>query len=179
MKNLSLKMHSLLMGGALVILFSGCSIFPYEENFACEAFNDYGRCLDVNGAYEVAVSGEKQGLKIEKNGAVNDGAEEAKNKAKQQEKTGIEVKAQPPYLDYRASVYQKMKRMVANPETPMVKQPDVIRTLVLNYKNNKGPGNPLYMHRFIYFFGSDPEWVLSPEAKKTDLFLPPLVNISE
>jgi len=176
MKNLSLKIHRTLLVCAVAILFSGCSIFPYEEDFACEAYNDFGRCLDVNGAYEVALSGEKQGLKIEKDGAVDDVTEEAKNKYKQRENTVGGIDAQSTYLDYRSSVYQKMKRMVSNPETPMVKQPDVIRTLVLNYKNNRGRGNPLYMHRFIYFFGSDPEWVLSPEAKKTDLLLPPLVK---
>lgn len=147
------------------ILMSGCSIFPYSEKFGCENMNQYGRCLDVKDAYEMAVTGEVKGEPIQKKG------QSASNQA------SVEVKTSSlptdPEQQYHNERYRKLSSLVESPDAPMVAQPDVVRTLVLNYSDRGRSGAPLYGHRFIYFFGSDPEWVLGPTMKTEQA---PLLN---
>lgn len=166
--NVSIKTYVLT---ACILLSTGCAIFPYEEDFACEAMNDFGRCLDVDGAYHVAITGEKKGMKIEKEGAVDDIGKK-NNKPTERKITNSDSS---PYLNYQSSVYEKTSRLLHNPKTPMVKPADVVRVLVLNYKNNKTRGNPLFMHRYIYFFGSEPQWVLNVDSYQTDETFSPLM----
>jgi len=145
-----------IIAGALSKI-SGCSIYPYHEQFSCENMNDYGRCLDVNGAYEVAVSGKEKGQPI---------GEQSKKKAQEEKANTADESINDVTLNaaqaYQHERYQKLKALIDNPKPPMVKQPEVVRTLILNYSDNQRAGSPLYGHRFVYFFGSDPEWVLSP-----------------
>lgn len=143
---------------AAMTLQAGCSIFPYHEKFMCENMNDFGQCLDVQGAYEVAKTGSpsmKEGQNIEKNTRTF------------QTVSGITTRTVDPDKAFEQQRYQTLAKVVEEPSAPLVKQPEVVRTLILNYSDKKRVGAPLYGHRFIYFFGTDPEWVLSPYTERT------------
>jgi conjugal transfer pilus assembly protein TraV len=154
---------------AASVVLSGCSIFPYSENFGCENMNQYGRCLDVKGAYDMAVTVEVKGEPISKKKGVR--AE------KESVDLAINEVAHDPQKQYQQERYRKLAQLVEAPSAPMVKQPEVVRTLVLNYSDRSRTGSPLYGHRFIYFFGSEPEWVMGPYTDKSqDALLPSIVE---
>lgn len=137
---------------------TGCSIFPYSENFGCENMNQYGRCIDVKDAYEMAVTGEVKGQPISK--------KEHAPPPNEGENQGVGTVERINHQErYQAERYRKLSALVEAPKAPMVKQPEVVRTLVLNYSDRTRSGAPLYGHRYIHFFGSDPEWVMGPTMK--------------
>jgi len=148
-----------------LFVLGGCSIFPYEEDFACDAAKSYGRCVDVNGAYAMATTGEEHGYEITQDGE-KPPEKNIKDEANNSPDKKINTKTDP-YVNYRQSVYKKLQRMVDQPKTPMVKQPEVIRTLIANYQTRKA-GSPLYMPRYVYFFGSEPEWVINVREPSND-----------
>ncbi len=141
----------------IAVLLNGCSVFPYEEHFACEARDNYGRCTSVDGAYKQALTGEPQGPKIKRSGAEDDfGAVPVEGEAKGGEKyEGA----------YRRALYHKLRNMIEEPATPMVKPAHVVRTLILTYKT-EGKGTPLFMPRYVFFFGDDPTWVLGEQESR-------------
>ncbi len=46
---------------AIVLLTGACGTTPYREEFACALQDDYGKCIDVQGAYQEAVTGVDSG----------------------------------------------------------------------------------------------------------------------
>ena len=49
--------------------------------------------------------------------------------------------------------------------TPMIKNPRVVRTLILPYPT-RSQGNALYMERYVYFIADEPTWVLGGQRHK-------------
>ena len=134
--------------------------------------NQFGRCLDVKDAYEMAVTGEVKGEPIAKK--KKDSASE--NKVVQTAPV-IALTREDAKKRYQQERYRKLSQLVEDPADPIVKQPEVVRTLVLNYSDRTSSGSPLYGHRYIYFFGSDPEWVLGPYGHTApDQLLPNIVE---
>ena len=160
---------------AALVLCSGCSIYPYKERFACENLNDYGRCLDVKGAYSVATTGVMQGEPVKEAARHRSG----KKKSQQESVNNVgSVSGATSVLRKNAlqtQHYALLKQNVENPKLPVVKQPQVVRTLILNYSDHETVGSPLYGHRYVYFFGSDPEWEMSPFQKQQQSKLLPTI----
>jgi len=146
-------------------ILGGCSVFPYEEHFACEGKDAFGRCTSVDGAYKEAVSGEPQGPKIQRSRGSSSGTEddfgavppEGEGLAKEGGKANGRYEG-----EYRKALYYKLRNMIEEPETPMVKPPHVVRTLILTYKS-EARGTPLFMPRYVYFFADQPTWVLGDQ----------------
>lgn len=145
-------------------MLNGCSIFPYEENFACDAEKNFGRCVDVNGAYVTATTGNPEGYEMTEDGGAP--AEAGRVKDAGNHETQVSQPRQT-YTDYRQSVYAKLQNMVESPQTPMVKPPEVVRTLIMNYKTTAS-GRPLFMPRFVYFFATDPDWVIGEKEPRVE-----------
>lgn len=166
---MSLKKISLIC--CAIGLVQGCSILvPYEENFACEGKDDFGRCVSVSGAYEQAVTGVEQGEVITRD----------RKKPKKHDNPMISTNENPysdngRYQSYKESVYQELQGLIKSPQTPMMKKAEVVRTLVLNYQSEM-PGSPLFMHRYVYFFGDDPKWVLGQNRHKKNEPMLPLID---
>jgi len=60
--------------------------------------------------------------------------------------------------NYRTSLYNKLASLINKPTTPIVLPPKVMRTLILSYT---GSANELYSYRYVYFFATEPEWIIS------------------
>lgn len=150
----------------------GCSIYPYKETFMCENMNDYGKCLDVHGAYTVATTGEDP----ENSSSYDSKKPEAADKFNERMQTSAANRVDPKRV-FEQERYRQLSKLVEQPSLPLVKQPEVVRTLIINYSDNSRLGSPLYGHRFVYFFGTDPEWVLSPHKKPNiNSPLPTVIN---
>ena len=59
---------------------------------------------------------------------------------------------------YRAGLYSKLASLIEKPATPVVLPSKVMRTLILSYT---GSGNELYGYRYVYFFATEPQWIIS------------------
>lgn len=60
---------------------------------------------------------------------------------------------------YKEQLYREMTSLIEQPRTPMLKQPEVLRVLVLGYT---GDENEFFSHRYMYLIVSDPRWILDP-----------------
>jgi len=162
---------------AVLVLCSGCSIYPYKERFACENLNDYGRCLDVKGAYSVATTGVMQGEPVKKGAGLRSDKKKAEQGSVNNVGTEQGARSQLGQDALETQRYTLLKQNVDNPKLPVVKQPKVVRTLILNYSDHLTVGSPLYGHRYVYFFGSDPQWEISPfQRQQQSKLLPTIVK---
>lgn len=160
MKNLSISTLAVV----LILTMNGCSLVPYEEDFACRKKDGFGKCISMHEAYDEAVTG------IERHPAMVPASE-------QEDDGGIESKktATPPasiggnYDRYIESYYKEIGAIVDRPITPMVKQARTIRTLVLPY-SGASQDNTLWMERYAYSIVDEPDFVMGQYlTKKPDL----------
>jgi conjugal transfer pilus assembly protein TraV len=162
---------------AAAMLCSGCSVLvPYHSKFMCEKTNDYGKCQDVQHAYQEAVGKEA--------------AENAPSKQKD-EKTWRYKSTAPASSDgklrtlapqgksgviqaslrsdvsgqalYRDGMYRELAGLIDQPATPLVRPPQVLRTLIVSYS----AADSLYMPRYIYFFAEPAKFVMGEPAQQT------------
>ena len=60
---------------------------------------------------------------------------------------------------YKGALFREMTSIIEQPRTPMLKQPEVLRVLVLGYT---GGENEFFSHRYMYMIVSKPRWILDP-----------------
>jgi conjugal transfer pilus assembly protein TraV len=121
---------------------TGCAtssvLNPFESGFKCNA-TSVGECIPLNEAYEAALIVDS---KKEKSGT---------NESDDADSKGL----------YKKALYKEVTSLLEKPKTPLVIPPKTVRVLILPYKDSKGV---LYMQRYLYFFASEPEWVLGVES---------------
>ncbi len=120
----------------LLLLLSGCGavVNPYHENFNCRAPEEEGRCVDTLTAYEDAT-----GI----------------SPLNKEKRLGYEtVSGEKEYLEAQ---YKRMRELLEQPKTPMLKPPTILRVLVLPYR---GDGDELFMPRYTYLKVVETQWVL-------------------
>ncbi|MGL3998896.1 TraV family lipoprotein [Pantoea eucalypti] len=151
-------------------LLSGCSILPYHNDFACKLEDGYGKCISSEAAYDEAVTGADYGHEITKDGVKDDpkgsAANSAASESGQQEKTVSRS-----YETYRDRVYKQTAKLIEDPQTPVVKKPTVVRTLIMSYS----PGldsTIAYMPRYVYSMLEGPKFVLSQYQLNQDVQSP-------
>ncbi|MEL6008241.1 TraV family lipoprotein [Citrobacter portucalensis] len=145
-------------------LLSGCSMLPYHSDFACKLEDGYGKCISSDAAYTEATTGVDQGHAITEDGVENDPKASA---AKSAAPATAATNANASYQQYRDRVYQKMAKLIDAPQTPVVKQPTVVRTLILSYS----PGlddQTAYMPRYVFTMLNGPKFVLTDYQLSTD-----------
>ena len=152
---------------------AGCSIFnPYEEDFACHAGKETGKCVTIKDAYEESLQGKTQSkvtndrLEVTRRGRLI-----KKNKTGKVKKEKNESKTGEPFRDvevtYQERAFEKLSRMLEKPKTPLMSPPVTIRVLFLPYKDE---ANRLYMSRYVYLIVDQAQWVIggsSPEGVQT------------
>lgn len=120
---------SLLMITSFVL--TGCSILPYHNDFACKLEDGYGKCISSDDAYTEATTGSDMGHAITEDGVQNDPKESAAKNAAVADTS--RAPATPAYTSYRDRVYEQTAKLIDAPQTPVVRQPTVVRTLILSY----------------------------------------------
>lgn len=142
-----------------VMLFAlsgfGCSsiLNPYSSDFSCPK-TENGKCVDIETAHEESLA--KTGKKNSETSAIRcDGKDcESKDKADKREKGD---KTATPDITYQDELHKKLAGLLAQPTTPVVAPPAVMRVLMLPYK---GDENELYMLRYVYIIVDGPKWVM-------------------
>ena len=154
----------------LVMTLSGCSalVSPYSSTFQCPE-TDKGKCVSVQTAYRESIdnplvkedlnSSTRKVVKNDKPPCETCGEKE-ENKEESQPETTPTVSASTDNTKYRYqdALYRKLASLIRQPSTPVVVPPDVIRVLILSYT---GSDNELFSYRYVYFFATDPKWIIS------------------
>jgi conjugal transfer pilus assembly protein TraV len=144
-------MRVLLLVAACGAFLSGCAVFnPYDSEFMCSATDDYGRCLDVDGAYAEAVEGRKNPPRRNGKAVVDDATADEQDGMRHVQETRA-------YSAYKDSEYREMRKLLDAPVTPLVKPPKVLRTLITAYPSND---RTLYTPRYVFFFADEGQFVL-------------------
>lgn len=146
-------------------LLAGCSILPYNDDFACKLEDGYGKCISSDDAYTEATTGVDMGHAISEDGVADDPKGSAAKKAASVAATTN--KADPAYQQYRDRVYQQITKLIDAPQTPVVTPPKVVRTLILSYS----PGlddQTAYMPRYVFTMLNGPKFVLSDYQLSAD-----------
>ena len=164
-----MKMISLAL---FVAMFTGCSVMPYENEFACRAEDNFGKCVDVAGAYQEAVTGIERGDKLI---AGEPQRTSARGDIDTEAPTDPTATTQTAYSNYRAAVYAELGELVRAPVTPMVRPPQAMRTLVVSYsKGNRK--TRLYMPRYVYTLVEGPSWVMGEYLDREPKPVPTLTS---
>ncbi|EJE3725243.1 TraV family lipoprotein [Salmonella enterica] len=156
------KISLLLLGSSIL---SGCSLLPYHNDFACKLEGGYGKCISSDDAYTEATTGVDMGHAITEDGVADDPKGSAAKTAATNQAAA--TKADPSYQLYRDRVYKQMAQLVEAPQTPVVRQPTVVRTLILSYS----PGlddQTAYMPRYVFTMLNGPKFVLTDYKLSTD-----------
>jgi conjugal transfer pilus assembly protein TraV len=163
MQNYKLLIKHIL--GLLFILFlGGCSVLPYEDEYACRISDNYGKCMSIKQSYNGASApdlapGENHRLTTKQ------------AKAGKKDST-ISMSSRDAYLD---RYYEEVAGLIHAPETPVVKPSKTIRTLILSYSGS-AQKRTLYMPRFVYSIVEESEFVLTQFYKTpeqdADIFVP-------
>ncbi|MBQ4839840.1 type IV conjugative transfer system lipoprotein TraV [Pseudoalteromonas luteoviolacea] len=147
----------------LCIAMGGCSLVPYEEDFACRKKDGLGKCISMHEAYDEAVAG------VERHPPMVPASEQEDDTAQDKVITAPPISKSGSYDQYIESYYKEIGAIVARPVTPMVKQAKTIRTLVLPYSGTSHD-NTLWMERYAYSIIDEPAFVMGQYlTKKPDL----------
>jgi len=175
----------------LVVAASGCSITPYRNDFACALQDDYGKCIDVQGAYNEAVTGKDSGApRLSRKGdqveptTTPSGVVMSPTSGRGNPQTsGDTTMAVSPNTDeygaYRTAVYQQMRGMLTTPTTPMVRPATTVRTLIISYANRQDRSR-LYMPRYVFSISEGPQFVMGEYLNRRSELLPEsVVKVSQ
>lgn len=141
------------------LALSGCSVLPYDNDFACKLKDSYGKCINSFDAYEEAVTGVDKGRAIGEEGVV-EGKKEGAAASNAAASTAAVSSNVSEYENYRARVYKQLAAMIDEPETPMVKPPKTVRTLILSYSPSTDR-RVAYMPRYVYSMLEDSSFVMT------------------
>lgn len=158
------------------VALSGCkALVPYHSTFMCEKTNDYGKCQDVQHAYQEAIAGAPQAAEPGKKKDERTWRYRTTTpKSSDGKLRRLETKARPGVIPaslnseipgeelYRDRKYRELAALIEQPVTPIVRPPQVIRTLIVGYRAN----NALYEGRRIYYFARDAEFVLAEPTQE-------------
>ncbi len=171
---------------AIVMMSSACGTTPYREDFACSLKDDYGKCIDVQGAYREAVNGVDSGApRLSQNGrpveplqgtASTSANGAAASDANWTSNTSADLDH---YGAYRSALYEELRSMLRAPATPMVRAPQTIRTLILSYEK-RDDRSRLYMPRYVFSISEGPSFVLGQYLDRSADLLPgSVVNVTQ
>ncbi len=138
---------------ALVIFlnFSGCqSLFnPYDDSFQCPDV-DEGGCMSIPNAYRQSLSG-----KSNPEGTCS----ECRNSLEKNESGLLKSEeAEKSRALYQKKKFEILHHLIDSDKPPIVVPPEVVRVLVMSYT---GDEDEMFGYRYIYFFATDPAWLLS------------------
>lgn len=143
----------------LISFLAACSVLPYENDYSCRLEDNYGKCMSIQESYDGSkandpdlrlVPGERVDLHNKKNRKKGD------KYAYVPQQTSEQM-----YVD---ELYREMALLIRDPETPIIKAPKEMRTLILSYSGQKNK-KTLYMPRYVYTIVEDAEFVIKQYFK--------------
>ncbi len=132
-------------------ILSGCqSVFnPYDDSFQCPEVHE-GTCASIPNAYRQSLTGK----------SLPD--QECSECAENTDEDKLNEHGAAPSKDsktlYQEKRFEKLHTLIEADHPPIVVPPEVVRVLVMSYT---GRENEMFGFRYIYFFATNPSWLLS------------------
>ena len=160
-----LKLVKLILLCSLLLAFSGCAslISGYNSEFQCPETNK-GKCVSVKTAYKESLEGSTEDNPLvkqknkQKDAHCAECEKDSNRNSPKPEARGLSRPEPDAEYSYRHTLYKKLSSMIGKPITPLVVPPEVVRVLILSYT---GSNNELFSYRYVYFFATEPRWVIS------------------
>ncbi len=135
------------------LLLSGCSTVtnPYHSDFSCPSYY-HGKCTSLNNAYNESIHNTDGNPKIKEANEVNKQLKNLSINSIGFRDNTTEI------APYKQDLFNKMKKLIKHPKTPVVVPPNTMRVLILPYVNSQ---NELEMGRYVYFFADKPKWIFN------------------
>jgi conjugal transfer pilus assembly protein TraV len=135
----------------LITLTCGCAgVLPYEDDVSCRLSDNYGMCMSIQDTYNGGKAHRKD-LQLKPGKTVN--PEQSGEPV--QDSNGA-LSSRDLYID---NYYREISSLIREPETPLIRQPKQMRTLILSYSDASNQ-RTLYMPRYIYSIVEDPKYIL-------------------
>jgi len=136
------------LGFGLALLLAGCSaaVNPYQSEFSCPQA-EKGKCVSIPQAYVESFNKTDNTTKILENYFPSLDEERAKAEK------GL-TKTETEYVD---ALFNKMTKVLKDPQTPILTVPKVVRILILPYRDKDG--KTLYFSRYVFTVTKEPQWV--------------------
>lgn len=165
-------------------MLAGCRVVPYDSKFMCEKSRDYGRCMDVQSAYEEARAASASANSKSKSKA-RDGQDPilryppastgvtrplrplkpskagARSAAAKPDDSFIRVSTQDLYRD---AEYRELAGLIEAPVTPLIRPAKALRTLIIAYNT----GDSLFLSRYVVYFADEPRFVMGDYLNPPD-----------
>lgn len=142
-----------------ILFLAGCSVLPYENDYSCRLEDNYGKCMSIQESYDGGKAGD-QNLRLIPGERVD------LNKKSKKKKGDKHIFVPQPSSEqmYVDELYREMALLIREPETPIIKAPKEMRTLILSYSGQKNK-KTLYMPRYVYTIVEDAEFVIKQYFK--------------
>lgn len=143
---------------------SGCSIVPYEDEYACNMPGSLGKCQNMTDSYQEAVTGVEVGKPM-----VPASQRDDEEQVTSSPKNGIAGTQSPKatsssYDRYIDNYYAQLGRLIVEPKNPIIRQPTQIRMLILPYTSQDQA--VMYMYRHVYWVHQQPHFIQGDYLKK-------------
>lgn len=152
-------------------LVSACSLLPYESKSSCNMDKQYGKCIDVEGAYSESVTGVDSGApELYKISEGMPDSEKNKSELKSDNNNNsmtVKKSNENTYLDYQSEKYKELAQIIRDPNTPMISPVKTVRTLIVSY-SPKYNGKTLYMPRYVFSIVEPSKFVLGQFKEKNE-----------
>lgn len=152
----------LIIAFATSSLLSGCSVIPYEDEYACKKPDALGKCQNMGDSYQEAITGIETAPTLKPASKQDD--DDNQHQISAQHIQQVNSMTNNSYDRYIDSYYEQLQRLVVDPKNPIIRQPTQVRMLVLPY-TSKDQG-VMYMSRHIYWVHQRPQFIMGDYMKK-------------
>ena len=132
---------------AFLLLLGGCASVtnPYQDEFTCPQM-EKGKCVGIPQAYLESLKQSENSTELKNYYPTLEEKKEVTNQEIPEE--------QKVYAD---ALFNRLSRILKEPETPVLTVPKVVRVLILPYRGDNGKA--LYFSRYVYVITDEPKWV--------------------
>ena len=132
---------------AFLFLLGGCASVtnPYNSEFTCPQA-EKGKCVGIPQAYLESLKQSENSTELKDYYPTLEEKKEVTNQEIPEE--------QKVYAD---ALFNRVSRILKEPETPVLTVPKVVRVLILPYRGDNGKA--LYFSRYVYVITDEPKWV--------------------
>ena len=159
-----MRLTTVLLPIVVLATLSGCSIVPYENEYACNMPDQLGKCQDMETSYKEAVTGVAENPPMKPASEQEEDEEENMQQLAPQSAPVAVANAGNAYDEYIDDYYSQLQRLIVEPKNPIIRQPTQMRLLILPYTSRDS--SVMYMARHIYWVHKQPQFIMGDYMRK-------------
>jgi len=146
------------------VSLTGCSIVPYEDEFACNMPDALGKCQNMSDSYDEAITAIETAKPMVPVSKIDDETHTLTSPDHSLRSLPATQMGPTSYERYIDGYYAKLHRLIVAPKNPVIRQPTQVRMLVLPYSSQDQ--SVMYMSRHVYWVHRQAHFILGDYMKK-------------